>query len=273
MFELPDAKRVRREELQSPASSPRASPDPDLEALLRSKINTQFNFTTTKNSVEDVAYDEEEETELRLFATPSNATPQTHKIRLSSPSADNGEPGFLVKKPRSYYFVHEPTSKEEGAFRAAAIEGRSVLELSRQPWPGCALPWKVRTISSAGIRKDVLVGHPPKPVTVEEKAEKRTRKGKKARIAIRNKLQASKEKQAERARLAQEKEEAEREKRTRRNREKKVKRKARDQAKKTGGGDGEGVGKVVEVVEAEQSKPPTMEAPAMNSQLVGDTKI
>jgi hypothetical protein len=227
---------VRRDELQSPTSSPRSSPDPDLEELLRSRIHGQFTYTTTEDAVQDAGPSDEDEAELRLFAAPSNAPPQMHKIRLSSPTADSGEPGFLVKKPRSYYFADEPTSDEEAAFQAAAIDGKGVLELSQLPWPGCALPWKVRNISPAGMRKEVLVGHPPMLATVEEKIHKRTRKSKKTRIAIRKKLQVTKEKQSEQARLAQEKLEAEREKKTRRNREKKLKKKAKEQAKKAAEG-------------------------------------
>jgi hypothetical protein len=256
--------RVRREDLQSPASSPRSTPDPELEDLLRSKTHTEFAFTTTATDVEDAAHSDEDETELRLFAAPANAAPQSHKIRLSSPGAD-AEPGFLVKKPRSYYFADEPTSEEEGAFQAAAIEGRSVLELSQQPWPGCALPWKVRTISAAGLRKEVLVGYPPMLVTVEEKAaQKRTRKGKKTRIAIRKKLKASQEKMGEQARLAQEKEEALREKKTRLNRERKIKRlrkKAEERAKQSGDGDAEPA-EGVEAEIAEESKSTTIDVPA-----------
>jgi hypothetical protein len=129
------------------------------------------------------------------------------------------------------------------------MDGRSVLELSRQPWPGCALPWKVRTISAAGMRKEVLVGHPPTLVTVEEKVHKRTRKGKKMRIAIRKKLQASKEKEGEKERLAREKEEALREKKTRLNRERKIKRlkkKAEERAKQSADGDAGAAGNVVD---------------------------
>jgi hypothetical protein len=235
---------------------------------LRSKVNTKFDFTTTENAVEDAAHSDEDETELRLFAAPSDAAPQSHKIRLSSPGADSGEPGFLLKKPRSYYFADEPTSEEEGALQAAAIDGKSVLELSQQPWPGCALPWKVRTISAAGMRKEVLVGHPPTLVTVEEKAShKRTRKGKKTRIAIRKKLQAAKEKEGEQERLAREKEEAVREKKTRLNREKKIKRlrkKAEERAKQSGD-------RVVEPAEGgeaeitEESKSTTVGVPATGS--------
>ncbi|KAF2855062.1 hypothetical protein T440DRAFT_386448, partial [Plenodomus tracheiphilus IPT5] len=235
--------RIRREDLQSPRSSPRSSPDPALEELLRAKINTAFAYTAPDHDATDIVEEappsDDDEAELRLFAAPLNAPPTTHRIRLSSPGAAVGEPSILIKKPRSYYFADGPTGDEEAAFQAAAITGETVVELSRQPWPGCALPWKVHTITAAGMKKEVLVGHPPTLVTVQDKVPKRTRKNKKTRIAIRKKLQARKEKLDEREKLAQEKQEAEREKRTRRNREKKLKKKARDQAKKAAGGAGE----------------------------------
>lgn len=96
------------------------------------------------------------------------------------------------------------------------------------------------------MKKEVLVGHPPTLVTVDETMHKRTRKNKKTRIAIRKKLQATKTKQLQRAQLAQEKEEAEREKRTRRNREKKVKKKAREKAKKSSDGPSNGAAEQTE---------------------------
>jgi hypothetical protein len=143
-----------------------------------------------------------------------------------------------LKKPRTYYFAQDPTSEEELMLEAAAIDAKTILELSNQPWPGCALPWKVQNISAAGMTRNVLVGHPPTLVTVDELARKRTRKGKKTRIAIRKKAQATRSKREEQAKLAQEKDEAEREKKTRRNREKKLKKKAKSQAKKLEGADG-----------------------------------
>lgn len=138
-----------------------------------------------------------------------------------------------MKKPQSYYFAEEMTSEDAAKLRAAAVSGETVVRMSRESWPGCALPWKVRTISAAGIRKDVLVGHPPTLVQLEENTHRRRRKGKKSRIALRKKVEVAKLKEAERTRLVQEKEETEKEKRTRRNREKKVKKKARDKAKKS----------------------------------------
>jgi hypothetical protein len=240
MSEQPGAK-VRREDLHSPPSSARSTPDPDLEALLRERSRNHFHltFTTVEHAVPAPADDDDDETELRLFATAPNAAPQSHKIRLSSPSAGSGDLG--VKKPRSYYFAAPPTSDERRQLEAAAIDATTLLELSALPWPGCALPWKVRTISALGLKQDVLLAHPPRLATVPDGARKRARKGKKTRIALRKKTQATKEKREDQARLAREKEDAEREKRTRRNREKKLKKKAKSQTKKLQGEDGAAV--------------------------------
>jgi hypothetical protein len=234
---------VRREDLHSPASSARSTPDPELVELLRSRLRDQFTFTiaeTDDAELQNAAISDEEETELRLFANTSTNAPTTHKIRLSSPGAGSGEPGFIVKKPRAYYFAEDPTTEEELRLQAAAIDGKTILELSNLPWPGCALPLKVKKISPAGMQKEVLVGHPPTQVTVEDTIHKRIRKGKKTRIAIRKKNLATQDMREEQARLAKEKEEAEREKKTRRNREKKLKKKAKSQAKKLEGAEGTG---------------------------------
>jgi hypothetical protein len=202
---------------------------------LRSRLRDHFTFTTADTDDADThhtAISDEEETELRLFANTSSNAPTTHKIRLSSPGAGHGEPAFIVKKPHSYYFADEPTSEEILRLQAAAIDGSTVVELSSLPWPGCALPWKVKKLSPEGMNREVLVGHPAKLVTVEEKVHKRARKGKKTRIALRKRMHANRDKREEQARLAKEKEDAEREKRTRRNREKKLKKKAKSQATK-----------------------------------------
>ena len=214
-----------------------------MEELLRQRFRNEFTFTTTEpapSAAHDGLHSDEEETELQLFAAPSNAAPQTFKIKLSSPGRGNIEPSMIVKKPRSYYFAAHPTPTEQAALHASAIDGQTVAELARTPWPGCALPWKVRSISAAGLTAAVLAGHARRLGTGDEKARKRTRKSKKTRIAIRRKTVALKTKAQQREVEAKQKEDAEREKRTRRNREKKVKRKERERAKKAGeGGDGD----------------------------------
>jgi hypothetical protein len=229
--------RVRRDDLNSPTSSPRSSPDPDFTELLRSRAHNEFTFTaahinTDENNDNAAQDDEEDETELVLFAAPSSAAPQANKIRLESPDAGTGEPGFMVKKPRSYYFADEVTSDKETEYEASAISAETVLSLSRQAWPGCALPWKVRTITPTGLQKSILLPHSGEMFTIEEKVHKRSRKGKKSRIALRKKVRSREEKKVEEERKKAEAEETEREKRTRRNREKKVKKKAREKAKK-----------------------------------------
>jgi hypothetical protein len=251
---------VSRTELRSPASSRQPSPDPDLTERLRSRALDEFTFTSTAEhgdhyngpdgaAVED---EEEEEAELVLFAAPASAAPQTHKIRLQSPDAARGDGGFVVKRPRSYYFADETDSEREREYQTAAVDAGTILELARMPWPGCAVPWKVKTISAKGITKSVLVGHPNVLLSVEEKERKRTRKGKKSRIALRTKIRAREGKKAEEEKARKEKEEAEREKRTRRNREKKLKKKAKEKAKKAADGEN-----VEAAVEEETLAPPT----------------
>jgi hypothetical protein len=164
--------------------------------------------------------------ELQLFSGPST-TSQMRKIRLSSPDAAAAEPGILVKKPRSYYFADDVTSERMDELHAAAVTGEAVLQMGKVPWPACAVPWKVTTVTATGMKKVLLLGHNPFTlVTVEEQERKRRRKGKKSRIALRKKVNAAHEKAAEKKKLATEKEEAEREKRTRRNK------KARERASK-----------------------------------------
>jgi predicted ribosome quality control (RQC) complex YloA/Tae2 family protein len=160
---------------------------------------------------------------------------------LASPEADPKTAGFILKRPRSYYLAEDVDRDKRGLLQSVAVDGDAVLEIAMQPWPGCALPWKVRSISANGLKRVVRVGHPPALIAIEEKVQKRRRKGKKARIALRKKLQATKNKQQQQAILAKEKEEADREKKTRRNREKKLKKKAREKAKKGAiGGEGDG---------------------------------
>lgn len=228
---------MRRDDLHSPVSSPRSSPDPEFAELLRSRAQGEFTFTTTNfpevRSIDQTLEDEDEEAELVLFAAPtSGAAPQTHKIRLQSPDEGSGDPGFAVTRPRSYYIADEVDSEREAEYQAIAVDADTIMAMSKEPWPGCALPWKVRTISAHGIKKAILVGHPKMLVNVGEETKGRTRKSKKTRIALRKKTRAAESRKAEEERLKKEQEETEREKRTKRNREKKVKKKAREKAKK-----------------------------------------
>ncbi|KAK8160354.1 hypothetical protein IWX90DRAFT_389161 [Phyllosticta citrichinensis] len=250
MFELPNAKRVRRDELHSPASSPRSSPDPDLTDLFREKLQSRIELVDAQpQGVAQPAQDlhdagsEDEELEFRLFAAPAkrgDAGPAPQKIRLKSPDLENAEGGFVnPKRPDSYYFADVPSDELRRQLESVAVTGDQVTRWAQQKWPGCALPWKVTTISldkkareTLGLSDNVSTG----PVTA-----KRTRKGKKARIAIRTKLKEKAEAKEAQAKVQAEKELAERAKRAKRNRDKKLKKRQRDKAKKAAAGDqGEG---------------------------------
>lgn len=178
-------------------------------------------------------HEEPNEFEFRLFSRPAEksgeAVPQ--KIRLRSPSLDRRDPGFVIPhRPKSFYFADHGSETWQREIASAAVTGEHVVARSRQPWPGCAYPWKVVTIVASGQMVPQDAG-----VTITETRAptgRRRRLGKKGRIAIRQRV-ALRRKTEEGAKMAAlEKEAAEREKRTRRNREKKVKKKEREKAKK-----------------------------------------
>ncbi|KAK5013528.1 hypothetical protein LTR60_003822, partial [Cryomyces antarcticus] len=250
MFDLPNAKRIRRSDLQSTRSSPRSSPDSALLDLFRTRIQQEYEETpapilpTLGNGNNGFNDDDAEELEFRLFAsTFKTAQAPTQKIRLRSPSLDAGGPGFIQPhRTRAYYFTDSVSPERQTEYQRVAVSGQDVLARAQSPWPGCAYPWKVHTITASGTTVPLpspaeLLNGPPKA--------SRKRAGKKRRIKLRKAAVVEREKQALRGRSIAEKEAAEREKRTRRNREKNVKKKVKEKAKKaaTGmGGVGGGVG-------------------------------
>ncbi|KAK8191056.1 hypothetical protein IWZ00DRAFT_267256 [Phyllosticta capitalensis] len=254
MFELPEAKRVRRDELHSPASSPRSSPDPALADLLRAQLASRIDIELVdapqpRAIVEpsrdaDDAASEDEELEFRLFAAPAGnaatdgaaAASAPQKIRIKSPDLESGDGGFInPERPRSYYFSGEPNEELRLQLDAAAVTGDQVMSWALQKWPGCALPWKVKTTALDRKAREALGisgGNMTEPAT-----EKRKRKGKKARIATRTKLKAKAEAKEAQAKEKEEKELAERVKRAKRNREKKLKKRQRNKLKRAAAGE------------------------------------
>lgn len=177
-----------------------------------------------------------EELEFRLFAVPVTATSQnqvpTQKVRLHSPSVGDQTAGFIhPSRNSSYYFTRDVGEARQVELDAAAVEGEEILRRARTSWPGCALPWRVTKIAPAGLRLGVSISNIDSTLALRIR---RTRPGKKHRVAMRKQAQKSKEKKEQAERSLQEKIDAEKEKRTRRNREKKVKKKAREKAKKAG---------------------------------------
>ncbi|CAK1361566.1 hypothetical protein CB0940_03073 [Cercospora beticola] len=228
---------ISRADLLAEEPSPPSSPDlPAIKSL------QEFDFVHHETLPD--AHDQEQENdaedglEFQLFAPPAGKTENASgiaKIRLDSPDLTNAEPGLVNpnRDPR-YYFTSGSSPEEQQNFEAAAMSGQDILNQSRRSWPGMAYPWKVLHLPKTKKQQKILapsdalytklIGH--------QSVQKRTRPGKKARVAVRTKLVAAKTKQEEKQKAAELKEAEEREKRTRRNREKKVKKKNREKAKK-----------------------------------------
>lgn len=263
MFALPNAKRVRREDLNSPSSSRASSPGIDILQKLRAATQFEFETTTVTPQVQDATTntragdedDEEEELAFNLFApvsrpvngdTSKPARPQT--IRLRSPTPlEAKDPGFLVpERDQSYYFTGPLSPTKQAQYEASAVTGETIAAWSKLPCPGCAYPWKIISIPASAARKalDGVKNAAEVDFLPEEDREKRkSRLGKKARIKKRIKAEKTRVRKAEAEKRKEEKERLEREKRARRNREKKFKKRARDKAKKAAGGaDGGGEG-------------------------------
>ncbi|KAK8200800.1 hypothetical protein M8818_006116 [Zalaria obscura] len=245
MFDLPEAKRVRRSDLDSPQSS--RSSSPDSAVLDRLRASAQYDFVTVADpvSADKIEQDdgEEEELEFRLFA-PTTTTAQDEKpaqvIRLRSPSLEATDPGFLNPlRDHSYYFTDDKDTAKTEEYAIAAVAGEDLLSRSHSHWPGCTYAWKVISIPASQAKtalttSDVLT--PASATFLPDAERKRTRLGKQGRIRKREKAAAAKAKKEEEAKSKEEKERAEREKRAKRNREKKFKKRARDKAKKAAGG-------------------------------------
>ncbi|KAI5367967.1 hypothetical protein Slin15195_G031010 [Septoria linicola] len=230
---------VSRADLQADQITPPSSPEiTQLEHL------QEFNFVHHEELPDASAAPEDDENEFvfQLFAPAAGKTAESNgvaKIRLESPDLTDAEPGLLnPDRDSRYYFTGSPSSEELQTFALAAVDGQDVLTRSKSAWPGMAYSWKVLHVPTTKKQRRLL--EPSNAMFAKlmgkESVPKRTRPGKKARLAVRVKLAAAKTKQEEKQKAAEAKEVEEREKRTRRNREKKVKKKNREKAKKAEAG-------------------------------------
>ncbi|KAF3811364.1 hypothetical protein GCG54_00001685 [Colletotrichum gloeosporioides] len=254
MFELPDAKRVRRQDLQSDSEDEAPVRDEQQDAELLAKLHARMagmidlgsleqpSPTPKKNAADktteeedaamgDAAADEPaepEEFEFRLFST----APAT-KIALvdEDERAMEGDGDMVRKRPLSYYVAEEASAAAREEFAAAAVSGEDVLERAKQRWWGMEMPWRVTTIP--GKTKKAERGGED-----EEAAARRRRPGKKKRIALRMKEREKKKKAEEAAQAKMGKEEALKEKKKRLNRAKKLRKRAKAKEAKAAGGVG-----------------------------------
>jgi len=217
--------RVRREELYSASPSPSSSPDAALGQAFLKSLGEKFTETASPHVIEDERQ-QSEELEFRLFARPSTNDDKTiTRIRVASPSLDDGHAGLVnPERPREYYFRDSLSPKAKGRLKIAAVSGEDVLARSCTKWPGCSLPWRVTMIPA--------IGKLVQTADQTDATKKKTRKGKKTRIATRKKAVEDRERKEKEQEGAAEKELAERAKRAKRNREKKLKKRERDKATK-----------------------------------------
>ncbi|KAI8964006.1 hypothetical protein F5Y11DRAFT_317540 [Daldinia sp. FL1419] len=263
MFEVPDAKRIRREELYGSSSDEEQSQDDQLDSTLRERLNAQFsglldlNFAadgeigaqqiseapaenTDENSrnVEDDEGPQEEAFTFRLFRDEE----PSRKVILApqNVSAEKGGDGAFVvaKRPTSYYLAEEPSPEIEHRFRMAAVSADYLFQDAKRRRWGLEKPWKVTTITITTSKETItLNGSVNENTTIG--AGKKRRPGKKRRIILRMRERAKKEREEAAKQQLIEKEEHLKDKKKRLNRQKKLKRRAKEKEKKQGGKDDE----------------------------------
>ena len=265
MFEVPDAKRVRRNELDDRSSVDSAEVDEEARAHLREVLNSKlasslsWDITPIQQPAavppppakielpaEDAqdehpteTEDEEEppeEFEFRLFGTSQPAA----KILLEKDRPFKpGEGGIIARRPISYYFARPATAAERARYEASVMTFEQIIERSRRRFWGLERPWKtVATITVRSKRKGGLKDELPGSVVCEgpdeegKKMRRRKRPGKKMRIKQRMREKARKEKQEAEEKARLEKDEHLKAKKKRLNSIKKVRARAKAKAKK-----------------------------------------
>ncbi|KAK3685503.1 hypothetical protein B0T22DRAFT_465835 [Podospora appendiculata] len=265
IFALPDAKRVRREDLYDSDHVRDSSPDENeaeaetkarllnarLSALLSLNLDAPILMAADGDDHAAAAAaaaapppdesadqpDEAPEFEFRLFSTSS----VSQKVVLAPLEDKHVQAEIVSQRPLSYYLRGDLTPQERERFQYAAVSGRDVMQWAHQRAWGLEVPWRVTKITLSSprqtggdkARKKTATG-PPAQDSAMAGAKKRP--GKKRRIALRVKEKAEKEAAATLAMKRMTKEEHLKEKKKRLNREKKLKRRKKEKEKKLGGG-------------------------------------
>ncbi|KAJ4250499.1 hypothetical protein NW762_011753 [Fusarium torreyae] len=256
MFEVPEAKRVRREDLNgSDNGAENESDDGIQDAELRARLNAQIarslglddsyveqpsdvvmqdshpmgskesgdDDTAGAEAAED---DHEEEFAFRLFSK----APPTQKVVLEEDTGPTGDGTFVSGRPLSYYVVTNVPAHQKQEYAIAAMSGDQVLAKSHDRFWGLELPWKVTTVA-------VTCNATPGDKT-EDAAKGKRRPGKKQRISLRKRAKAKEEKKAADAQKMAEKEEHIKDKKKRMNRLKKLRKRAKAREQKQGANEG-----------------------------------
>ncbi|CDM35299.1 hypothetical protein DTO013E5_6728 [Penicillium roqueforti] len=134
MFDLPNAKRVRRDEMRSPASSRSQSPAPDDDAaqdayarlgklLNLNQLDTAQQTASQENDPSQAAdnEDEEQEFEFRLFSAPAKSTKDTTEQSEKDTDEKTAEAAEAPTIQKLRIRLHSPTPGS-----GASTEGRFV---------------------------------------------------------------------------------------------------------------------------------------------------
>ncbi|OAQ97281.1 hypothetical protein LLEC1_01736 [Akanthomyces lecanii] len=261
MFELPEAKRVRREDLSDPGD-PGVNENDALghDDALQARVNAQiaaalgldddddddepleddtdfYAQDTNATNVEKTGeHDTEQGYEFNLFSTASAGGPAgPAKVIVEDENEDLGDGAFVRRRPLSHYVASAPSAKEKEQYSYAAVSADDIVQRSTQPSWGMAMPWKVISISATRRTK-------PRNKSVEvlmentDEAAKRKRPGKKQRILLRQREKTKVQAAQDAAKKEMEKEEHLKDKKKRLNRIKKLRRRAKDKEKKLANG-------------------------------------
>ncbi|KAG5749471.1 hypothetical protein H9Q69_010832 [Fusarium xylarioides] len=262
MFEVPEAKRVRREDLdKSDDGAENWSVDGICDAELRAKLNAQIarslgleilaepapdvamkdcSLTGSKESCDNdigeseaipaARGDEEEEFVFRLFSK----APPSQKVVLEEDHGPTGDGTFVSGRPLTYYVVKNVSAERKHEYTVAAVSGDQVLARSHGRAWGLEIPWKVTKLV---INRKARADKKPQ----DEVAQTKRRPGKKQRISLRKRAREMEERKAAEVKKLAEKEEHVKDKKKRMNRLKKLRKRAKakgqKQALKEGDGD------------------------------------
>ncbi|KAK7413460.1 hypothetical protein QQX98_007685 [Neonectria punicea] len=262
MFELPEAKRVRRADLNAWGDSAGSESDDDgcdveLQARLNAQIARSLGLDESYGQARDLAAtpahlpgrqsdrvdakveanvkEEEdagnEEFAFRLFSS----TQPSQKIVLEEDTGPKGDGGLVRPRPLSYYMVTNLTPDQKHQYAFAAMSGDEVLAGSKDRAWGLEVPWKVTKIAVTRKRKP---GESTCMAEDEMARKKKPKPGKQQRILLRKRAKTDEErKQAEAQKLLQ-KEEHSKDKKKRMNRLKKLRKRAKNKEMKLAAKDG-----------------------------------
>ncbi|KAF7941147.1 hypothetical protein BELL_0269g00100 [Botrytis elliptica] len=251
MFDLPDAKRVRRSDLYTRSSSSSPEPpspiDPDVSARFNNQLASlygpiSFQSCGTENTLNiepindaphspplDDDQDQAEEFDFRLFSNVKEG-----KIVLKEEAVDKGI--FVRERDKSYYFTGPIEGQRKEEYAIAAISGEDVLEGREKRYWGLEVPWRVRVVKIGVGGQKKLGSNGLFGARNSSSGEKKRKIGKKMRILMRERRRTIEAQEQAMTREKESKEEADKERRARKNREKKVKRKAKEKALKAAAG-------------------------------------